>query len=109
LWKWQSSIANVKRPTDELQQLFFQSDCKQSRSYQQHIRTYNMMFAFQSPGAKIDNKYNNGRGPPNLRVQGQSCHRIGSLLPPIGKQSKFAQLYIYDTDNEIHSRIQSLR
>ena len=67
------------------------------------------MFAFTSPGAKIDNKYNNGRGPPNLRVHGQSCHQIGSLLPPLGKQPKFAQLYIYDTDNEIHNRIQSLR
>jgi len=68
-----------------------------------------MMFRFTSPGAKIDNKYNNGRGPPNLRVHGQSCHRICSFLPPLGKQPKFAQLYIYDTDNEIHNRIQSLR
>ena len=68
-----------------------------------------MMFAFTSPGAKIDNKYNNGGGPPNLRIQGQSCHRIGSLLPPIGQQAKFAQLYIYDTENEIHNKIQSLR
>jgi len=67
------------------------------------------MFAFTSPGAKIDNKYNNGGGPPNLRIQGQSCHRIGSLLPPIGQQPKFAQLYIYDTENEIHNIIQSLR
>jgi len=68
-----------------------------------------MMFAFTSPGAKIDNKYNSGGGPPNLRIQGQSCHIIGSLLPPIGQQPKFAQLYIYDTENEIHNRIQSLR
>jgi len=64
-----------------------------------------MMFAFTSLGAKIDNKYNNGRELPNLRVHGQSCHRIGSLLLPLGKQPKFAQLYIYDTDNEIYNRI----
>jgi len=44
-----------------------------------------MMFACTTPGAKIDNKYNNGEGPPNLRIQGQSCHKIGSLLPPIGQ------------------------
>jgi len=99
----------LKDPPDELQQLLFQSDSKQSRSYQQHIRTYNMMFTFTSPGAKIDNKYNKRRGPQNLRVHGQSCHQIGSLLPPFGKQPKFAQLYIYDTNNEIHNRIQSLR
>ena len=35
-----------------------------------------MMFAFTSPGSKIDNKYNNGGGPPNLRIQGQSCHEL---------------------------------
>jgi len=68
-----------------------------------------MMFAFTSPGAKVDNKFNNGRGPPNLRIQGQTCHRIGSLLPPTRQLPKFAQLYIYDTDNEIHNKIQSLR
>jgi len=51
-----------------------------------------MMFAFKSPGAKVDNSYNNGHGPPNLRIQGQTCHRIGSLLPPARQMPKFAQL-----------------
>ena len=64
-----------------------------------------MMFAFTSPSAKIDNSYNNGHGPPNLRIQGQACHKIGSLLPPIGEVPKVAQFYIYDTENEIHNRM----
>jgi len=68
-----------------------------------------MIFAFTSLGAKIDKSINNGQGPPNLRIQGQSCHRNGSLLPPIGAVPKFAQLYIYDTDNEIHNKVQSFR
>ncbi|CAK8532151.1 unnamed protein product [Lathyrus sativus] len=68
-----------------------------------------MMLAFTSPGAKLDNHFNNGGGPPTLRIQGQSCHRIGSLLPPKGQPSKFSQLYIYDTKNEVHNRIQGLR
>jgi len=64
------------------------------------------MSAFTSLGEKIDHKYNNGGGPPNLRIQGR--HRISHLLPQIGQQPKFAQLYIYDIENEIHNRIQSL-
>jgi len=92
-----------------LKQLLFDSNSREGKNFQQHIRTYNMMFAFTSPGAKVDNSYNNGHGPPNLRIQGQACHRIGSLLPPAGQIPKFAQLYIYDTENETHNRIQSLR
>jgi len=29
-----------------------------------------MIFAFTSPGAKVDNTFNNGHGPPNLRIHG---------------------------------------
>ncbi|CAK8560461.1 unnamed protein product [Lathyrus sativus] len=68
-----------------------------------------MMFEFTSPGAKLANRFNNGGGPPTLRIQGQSCHRIGSLLPLKGQPPKFAQLYIYETENEVHNRMQGLR
>ncbi|GAU36985.1 hypothetical protein TSUD_150210 [Trifolium subterraneum] len=68
---------------------------------------YNSMFAFTSPGMKFDKNFKGNRGPPVLRLQGQPCHRIGSMLPKPGEPPKFAQLYIYDTDNEIHNRIES--
>jgi len=87
----------------------FDNESKESKNYQNHIRTYNMMFAFTSPGAKVDTTFNNGKGPPNLRIQGQSCHRIGSLLPIPGGLPKFAQVYIYDTENELQNRMESLR
>ncbi|XP_058761708.1 uncharacterized protein LOC131635112 [Vicia villosa] len=80
-----------------------------NKSFQTNLRTYNMMFAFISPGAKLDNKFNNGRGPPMIRIQGQCCHRIGSLLPLDGQRPKFAQLYIYDTENEVSNRMDILR
>jgi len=57
----------------------------------------------------MDTMSNNGHDPPTLRIQGQVCHRIGSLLPLSGERPKFAQLYIYDTDNEIENRIDSFR
>jgi len=68
-----------------LKQLLFDSNSREGQNFQQHIRTYNMMFVFTSPGAKVDKNYNNGHGPPNLRIQDQACHIIGSLLPPKGQ------------------------
>lgn len=70
---------------------------------------YNMVFAFKSSDAKMDNRFNNGKGPPNFCIQGQPCHGIGSMLPKLGHSPKFAQLYIYDTENEIPNRIHIIR
>ncbi|XP_019431360.1 PREDICTED: uncharacterized protein LOC109338549, partial [Lupinus angustifolius] len=95
-------------PPTTLQHLLFDNRSNDSKNYQQHIRSYNMMFAFTSPGAKLDRSFNDGRGPPTFRIQGQACHHIGSLLPMLRNAPKFAQLYIYDTENEIQNRIAGL-
>ncbi|XP_058727025.1 uncharacterized protein LOC131598443 [Vicia villosa] len=102
-------ISFLKTPPPVLNKLLFDHDSIISRKFKQQIRVYNIMFAFTSPGAKLDNKYNNGYGPPIVRIQGQSCHRIGSLLPPEGQKPKFAQLYIYDTENEVENIMDGLR
>ncbi|XP_019183823.1 PREDICTED: uncharacterized protein LOC109178738 [Ipomoea nil] len=60
-------------------------------------------------GGKIDRTINNGTSPPIFRINGQNFHRIGSLVPSVGIQPKFAQLYIHDTENEIENRFNSLR
>jgi hypothetical protein len=95
-------------PPQILQNLLWNRASSQSTNYQQNIRMYNSMFSFTSPGMKFDKKINGSRGPPILRLQGQPCHRIGSMLPKEGDAPKFAQLYIYDTDNEIANRIHSV-
>ncbi|KAI5411923.1 hypothetical protein KIW84_056843 [Lathyrus oleraceus] len=92
-----------------LQHLLFDNESCESKNFQQQIRMYNVMFAFTSPGAKVDNRFNNGRCPPNFRIQGQSCHRIGSMLPVPGQNPRFAQLYVYDTENEIENRMHGFR
>jgi len=66
------------------------------------------MFAFTSMGGRVDRSINRSKGPYVFRISGQNYHHIGSLLPEIGKSPQFAQLYIYDTDNEIENRIKSL-
>ncbi|XP_057432073.1 uncharacterized protein LOC130724815 [Lotus japonicus] len=76
-----------------------------SRHFFEHIRTYNSMFAFTSLGGKVDANMNDGGGPPQFVISGQNYHRIGSLLPIEGQKPKFAQLYIYDTKNEVGNRM----
>jgi hypothetical protein len=92
-----------------LQHLLFDSNSADSKQFQQNTRIYNAMFSFTSPGMQIDNRVSRGRGPPTLRIQGQACHRIGTMLPEPGEQPKYAQLYIYDTENEIDNRIHPFR
>ena len=67
------------------------------------------MFAFTSLGCRVDSNINRGKGPYIYKVSGQNCHRIGSLLPEIGKKPQFAQLYIYDTENETNNRVDAMR
>ncbi|XP_058746023.1 uncharacterized protein LOC131618884 [Vicia villosa] len=57
----------------------------------------------------MDNRFNNDKGPPSFRIQGQSCHKIGSMLPMPRHTQKFVQLYIYDTGNEIQNRVHRFR
>ena len=92
-----------------LERLLFDGKASDSKNYQCNIQTYNMMFAFTSAGIKLDKSINETRGPPTISIQGQPCHRIGSLLPMPGKQPKFAQLYIFDTQNEVENRIDTVR
>ena len=89
--------------------LFMNNDAK-SENFKNNIRTYNSMFAFTSMGGKVDDSINKkGRGPYVFRLHGQTYHSIGSLLPEPGVPPKFAQLYIYDTENETKNRATTLR
>nr|GEY59524.1 hypothetical protein [Tanacetum cinerariifolium] len=58
-----------------------------------------------SRGGKQDTSANVGRGPYCYRLHGENYHLAGPLLPADGKPAKFAQLYIFDTENEIQNRI----
>lgn len=80
-----------------------------SNHFTENIRAYNSMFAFTSLGGKIENSINDGGGPPQFILSGQNFHRIGSLLPQSGSMPKFAQLYIYDTNNEMQNRVNPFR
>ncbi|XP_057744772.1 uncharacterized protein LOC130962595 [Arachis stenosperma] len=100
----QVQLPRLQQPPEILDELFFGSDAK-AIHFQNNTRTYNSMFAFTSFGGKIDRSVNNNsRGPPTFILHGQNYHLMGSLLPQEGASAKFAQLYIYDTQNEIKNR-----
>lgn len=101
-------LPRLERPPTLLGDLLWGNHAK-SKHFQQNIRSYNSMFAFTSMGGTIDFAVNNGGGPPTFRLSGQNYHLIGSLMPLEGKPPLFGQMYIYDTENEIANRMQSVR
>ncbi|XP_062004297.1 uncharacterized protein LOC133721639 isoform X2 [Rosa rugosa] len=78
------------------------------KNFKENIRVYNSMFCFTSMGAKIDHKINTGSGPYIFKINGQVHHLMGSVLPFEGESPKYAQLYVYDTRNEIANRINAI-
>ena len=68
-------------------------------------------------GANIDRSINKSRGPNIFKICGQVSHRMGSLVPKKRdsprfdgerESPKFVELYIYDTSNEVHNRINAV-
>ncbi|XP_016192871.2 uncharacterized protein LOC107633785 [Arachis ipaensis] len=64
---------------------------------------------FTSMGAKIDHGVTTSRGPPTFILSGENYHLMGSLIPPAGNRPKFAQLYVFDTQNEVQNRMVAIR
>ncbi|XP_057417333.1 uncharacterized protein LOC130711645 [Lotus japonicus] len=96
------------KPPTLLWDLIMGNDVR-SQEFLANIRSYNSAFAFTSFGGKIESGLNDGGGPPQFVISGQNYHRIGSLLPNVVETPKFAQLYVYDTQNEIQNQSSHFR
>nr|GEU79291.1 retrovirus-related Pol polyprotein from transposon TNT 1-94 [Tanacetum cinerariifolium] len=73
--------------------------------FRDQIRVYNGMFCFTSFGSRIDHLINMGRGLYTFHINRKNYHRIGSFLPKEGTQLRYAQLWFFDTHNEIRNRL----
>jgi len=102
-------IPPYKNPPEFLSRLINNRDDPLSKHFLQKIRQYNSLFSFTSMGANIMKDINKGDGPYIFRINGQIHHRIGSLLPEHGQIPQYAELYIFDTQNEINNRIKALQ
>ncbi|KAI5399296.1 hypothetical protein KIW84_064602 [Lathyrus oleraceus] len=99
------SFSRVDAPI-VLQQLFLDGSAE-GKHFRQHIRSYNHVVSFTSIGVHVDEKIlASGRGIYTFRAQGAFYHNIGGFYPNEGVRPRFLQLYIYDTDNELHNRMQ---
>lgn len=98
----------LKKPPTTLQELLNPTGDQHPTNFKTQIRSYNAMFAMTSMGEKVDHRINDGRWPYIFKLNGQNYHRIGTLLPTDGLSPNFAQLYFYDTENEISNRINAL-
>lgn len=96
-------------PPPFLERMFFDKKAKASQNFIDNIRQYNNMFAFTSMGGKVVNVNSRGGAPYSFVLSGMNHHNIGCLLPPVGTQPVFSQLYIYDTENEVSNRITAVR
>uniref|UniRef100_I1QHE4 Helitron helicase-like domain-containing protein n=1 Tax=Oryza glaberrima TaxID=4538 RepID=I1QHE4_ORYGL len=92
-------------PPEPLHSLLTGVNRSLSAHFFENIRFYNSMFAFTSMGVNVIDSINDGRGPYVFKISGQLCHCIGSLIPKEGRRPEYAQLYIFDTENEIRNRM----
>ncbi|XP_022007882.1 uncharacterized protein LOC110907168 [Helianthus annuus] len=100
----------LRHPPQTLGRLLDYNGESRSRVFRENIKLLNAMFAFTSTCGRISTDLNDGRGPYTFRLNGHNHHNIGSLLPmhPDGRP-RFAQLYVYDTENETDNRFYALR
>src|SRR5581483_3588942 len=95
-------LQNLPSPLDRLLTGMDQNSCL----FRQNIRMYNSALSFTSIGAKIDDHITGTRGVYTFRIHGEMYHSIGTLLPNNkDKHPQFAQIYIYDKDNELQNRM----
>ena len=101
-------VKPFKEPPALLNRLLSYDGDHVSKQFLTKIRQYNCMFAFTSMGATIDRSLEGTRGPNLYKICGQVHHRIGSLLPSKDESPKFAEMYIYDTANEVDHRMNAV-
>lgn len=106
--KGKITLPFLRKPPQLLYNLMNEIDDRY-KNFKENIRAYNSLFSFTSLGGKVESGINDGNGPPQFILSGQNYHRIGSLIPPEGAPPKFAQLYIYDTQNESSNRMKYFR
>ena len=90
-------------PPPYLMNLYTSLD-SEANTFRRNLRSYNSLLACTSFGADINEEFQRS-GVSNFTIHGQVYHFIGSLLPNEGQAPKFAQLYIYDTENEARNRL----
>ena len=49
--------------------------------------------------------FSNSRGPPVFKISGSMYHLSPNVLPEPGEEPKFAQIYVYDREQQVDARL----
>jgi hypothetical protein len=98
----------VKVPPRPLLELF-DGTSNHSAEFKKNIRRYNAAFALASLGVTVDKSVQDGHGPYVFKIQGGLYHNVGSLLPEVGKDPVYAQLYFYSSEEANAARLRRNR
>ena len=85
-------LPRIRDPPKEIKELM------NNKNFVENIRGYNNALALASLGS------NQPESGPCFKIQGKLHHLIGSLPPDIGPP-KFAQIYFYDSSQELENRL----
>lgn len=99
-------IAQLEPPPPPLNELYNRRH-EYSQIFFNEIRALNSVFSFTSIGCNLDERYANATaGGYTFRIHGSVYHRIGSLLPADGQPARFAQIFFYNTAEQVSRRHQ---
>ena len=87
----------------ELEYLLF-SPNSDAKHFREHIRAYNSILQLASSVSDFKDD-RNLTGIQTFALHGRVRHRIGHARPNDGRAPQFAQLYCYDTGNELQNRL----
>ncbi|CAI2190530.1 18423_t:CDS:2 [Funneliformis geosporum] len=96
-----AKLLPLLNPPPYLMNLYTSSE-SEANSFRKNVRSYNSLLAYTSFGTNVNDEFQS-KGVSNFSIHGQVYHLIGPLLPKEGQVSRFAQLYIYDTEYEIRN------
>src|ERR1700712_1825787 len=93
-------LPKFRTPPHELNALFNGTN-PDSKHFLDHIHSYNAAFSLASLGIKVDTEINNTPGPHIFKINGELHHQLGQLLPGDDRNIKYAQIYFYDTNEQL--------
>ena len=100
------TLPPIQPPSVNILQLF-NGDTANSRHFLHNIRHYNAAMAMASWNATVNEHA--GRGPRVVTIHGQSYHLTAAQEAQQGQQAQYAQLYILDTNEAMHQRVNDPR
>lgn len=100
------SVSSRLEPPQLLRTLLTSVVDDRAKKFRKDIWQYNRALSFTSLGVREDRAINDGTRAPVFRISGELCHRSGALEPANGEVPQYAQLYVYDPQAALETRIE---